>query len=126
MESIRHNNFDIDLDFGQGFENKVRELLENDGSIEVKTERGIWKDSGNICVEVRYRGKPSGISTTNAKWWIHILSDGNKIETAFLFPVKKLRQKIKGWIRRGVAKIVMGGDDNESQVVLIPIRELAQ
>ena len=124
MNQAPHPNFDIDLDFGQGFENKVRTLLENDGSVEVKTERGLWRETGNICVEIRYRGKPSGISITVAKWWIHVLADGDCIESAFLFPVKVLKQKIKKWLKRGVARIVMGGDDSESQIVLIPIREL--
>ena len=38
-------NFDVDLDFGQIHEEKVRKLFEGEGSIEVKTERDIWADT---------------------------------------------------------------------------------
>jgi len=118
-------NFDIDLKFGQSFENKVRDMLENDGTIEVKTERDIWKTTGNICFEYLYKGRPSGISTTDAKWWIHILADGDKIETGFIFPVEELRKKLKTWSQWG-AKKVKGGDDNQSTMLLIPIKWLVQ
>ena len=57
-------NFDLDLNFGQIYEEKVRDIFEGDGSIEVKTERDIWQKTGNIAIEIRYRGKPSGISST--------------------------------------------------------------
>ncbi len=39
-------NFDIDLDFGQVYEQKIKDLFEGDGSIEVKPEGVIWADTG--------------------------------------------------------------------------------
>ena len=51
-----NGNFDIDLDFGQVYEEKVRKLFEGKGGIEVKTERDMWKRTGNIAIEVRYKG----------------------------------------------------------------------
>ena len=35
--------------------------------IEVKTERDWWARTGNLCIEVERRGKPTGISITKAK-----------------------------------------------------------
>ena len=90
-------NFDLDLNFGQIYEEKVRDIFEGDGSIEVKTERDIWQKTGNIAIEIRYRGKPSGISSTDAKWWIHILSNDNDIETALMFKVEKLKKRLSKW-----------------------------
>jgi hypothetical protein len=55
--------FDIDLSFGESFEKSLADIL-NKGTVEVKTERDIWKTSGNIVFEVRYKGKLSGISKT--------------------------------------------------------------
>ena len=49
-------NFDLDLNFGQIYEEKVRDIFEGDGSIEVKTERDIWQKTGNFAIEIRYRG----------------------------------------------------------------------
>ena len=63
-EDYKKDKFDIDLDFGKVGEKAVEEMFEGDGSIEVKTERDIWKTTGNIAIEIRYRGKLSGISTT--------------------------------------------------------------
>ena len=117
-------NFDLDLNFGQIYEEKVRNIFEGDGSIEVKTERDIWQKTGNIAIEIRYRGKPSGISSTDAKWWIHILSNDNDIETALMFKVEKLKKKIKQMVMLGMARIVVGGDNDNSEIVLLPIDKI--
>ena len=117
-------NFDLDLNFGQIYEEKVRNIFEGDGSIEVKTERDIWQKTGNIAIEIRYRGKPSGISSTDAKWWIHILSNDNDIETALMFKVEKLKKKIKQMVMLGMAKVVIGGDNDNSEIVLLPIDKI--
>jgi len=117
-------NFDLDLNFGQIYEEKVRDIFEGDGSIEVKTERDIWQKTGNIAIEIRYRGKPSGISSTDAKWWIHILSNDNDIETALMFKVEKLKKKIKQMVMLGMARIVVGGDNDNSEIVLLPIDKI--
>ena len=68
-------NFDVDLDFGKVYEEKIRDLFEGEGSIEVKTERDIWADTGNMAIEIRYKGKPSGISHTEADWFIYWYRD---------------------------------------------------
>ena len=64
-----NGNFDIDLDFGQIYEEKIRKIFQGKGGIEVKTERDMWKRTGNIAIEVRYKGYPSGLSSTNADWY---------------------------------------------------------
>ena len=121
-----NGNFDIDLDFGQVYEEKIRKIFQGKGGIEVKTERDMWKRTGNIAIEVSYRGSPSGLSSTNADWWVHILSDNGEIDTAFMFEVNKLRKKIRRLVSRKEARIVMGGDNNESKIVLVPISKLSQ
>tara|TARA_R100001082_G_scaffold105006_1_gene76811 strand:+ start:1670 stop:2050 length:381 start_codon:yes stop_codon:yes gene_type:complete len=117
-------NFDIDLDFGQIYEKKIKELFEGDGSIEVKTERDIWADTGNMAIEIRSRGKPSGISTTEAKWWIHNFTIDGDIKFSMLFKVDKLRKAVKYLYLNELASIVKGGDDNTSDIILAPISTL--
>ena len=117
-------NFDIDLDFGQIYEQKIKELFEGDGSIEVKTERDIWADTGNMAIEIRSRGKPSGISTTDAKWWIHNFTIDGDIKFSMLFKVDKLRKAVKYLYLYELASIVKGGDDNTSDIILAPISTL--
>ena len=120
-EDYKKDKFDIDLDFGKVGEKVVEEMFEGDGTIEVKTERDIWKTSKNIAIEIRCRGKLSGISTTTAKTWIHMLDGGGG---GFIFPVKDLRNKIKKRQEDGKLRLVMGGDDNAAQLALLPIEEL--
>ena len=120
-ENYKEDNFDIDLDFGKVGEKAVEEMFEGDGKIEVKTEREIWKRTNNIAIEIRCRGKLSGISTTKAKTWIHMLSGGGG---GFIFPVEDLRKKIKKRQENGKLKLIMGGDDNAAQLALLPIKEL--
>ena len=116
--------FDIDLEFGQMGEEFVRDLQNGNNKIEVKTERDIWKTTGNIAVEIRCNGKPSGISTTGSNIWIHLLSDNNKIVGGYIFSVDYLKQKIIDLKKEGKLKLVMGGDFNASQMALIPRTEL--
>ena len=116
--------FDLDLKFGQLGEAFVKDMQDGNNKIEVKTERDIWKTTGNIAIEIRCRGKKSGISVTEAQTWIHLLSYKNKIEGGFIFQTKYLKDKIVEMHKNKTIKIVMGGDDNMSQMVLMPIKKL--
>jgi len=123
-EDYINNKFDLDLDFGKVGEKYIEQVFEGDGRIEVKTERDIWATTGNIAIEVRCRGKLSGISTTDARTWIQLLSIKNTIKGGFVMPVKQLKSRIKELHESGQARLVMGGDDDASQMVLIPIKKL--
>ena len=116
--------FDIDLEFGQMGEKFVEDLQNGNTMIEVKTERDIWKTTGNIAIEIRCSGKASGISTTGSAIWIHLLSDNNKIVGGYIFSVDYLKKKIVDLKEKGKLKLVMGGDFNASQMALIPRTEL--
>ena len=116
--------FDLDLEFGKLGEEFVRDMQVGNKKIEVKTERDIWKTTGNIAVELRYRGNPSGLSTTESSVWVHLLSYKGVIEGGFMFKVDLLKEKIKKLHKSGGLKMVMGGDDNMSQMALLPIKEL--
>ena len=98
--------------------------IEGNTKVEVKTERDIWQTTGNIAIEMRGKGKPSGISTTESSVWIHLLSKKGVIKGGFVFKVDQLRGKIKNLHNEGKLKIVMGGDANASQMALLPIKEL--
>jgi len=116
--------FDLDLKFGKLGENFVNDIQNGNDKIEVKTERDIWKTTGNIAIEMRYRGNPSGISTTESSLWVHLLSYKGVIEGGFMFKVDILKEKIKKLHKSGGLKMVMGGDDNMSQMALLPIKSL--
>lgn len=124
LTNYKEKNFDIDLKFGNANEEVVRSIFEDEGSIEVKTERDKWFETGNIAIEIKYKGRPSGLSSTEAKWWIHILSRNGKMKFSFIFPVSVLKRKVKHIISEKKGRLVMGGDDNLSMLALIPISEI--
>ena len=73
---------------------------------------------------MRCRGKLSGISTTDARTWMHLLSINNVIKGGFIMPVKQLKARIKELHANDEARLVMGGDDDASQMVLLPIKKI--
>ena len=113
--------FDIDLQYGQVFERKVADMLQN-SKIEVKTERDMWKSTGNIVIEFESRGKPSGIASTEAEYWFHNLAIGEDIVMTLVFPTKTLRQ----YITNTRPRMVRGGDNNTSRLYLIKLEELVK
>ena len=117
--------------YGRIGEEFTRQLIEDPVKIEIKTERAEyleqpkkWPITGNIAIEMRCKGKPSGISTTESEVWIHYLSLKGVILGGFIFKVDLLKAKIKKLHKEGNLRIVMGGDDNASQMALLPIKEL--
>ena len=116
--------FDIDLEFGKMGEEFTQKVFEGNSKVEVKTERDIWKTTGNIAIEIRCNGKPSGLSTTESSVWVHLLAENGAIKGGFLFKVDELKAKIKKLHKNGDLKMVMGGDNNLSQMALLPIKEL--
>ena len=121
---LKYNNdsdFDIDLKFGNKHEKKLGKLLGlKTEEIEVKAERDWWDKTGNICIEIERRGKPTGLSITKAKVWVHILAKGNKQYLRLVIDVpvlKKLANKFKdNW--------KMVGDRRETKAILIPFKKI--
>ena len=120
---MKNSKFDIDLKYGQEREKKVVSLLDQDkNKLEVKTERDWWAKTGNIAIEVECWGKPSGLSKTEADYWVHILSIGKEDYCKLIFDVPKLK-KIAEKFKDNYKMI---GDNNASKCILIPLKELFQ
>ena len=105
------------------YEDVLSKIL-TDKTIEVKSEREIWKTTGNIAIEYMSRGKLSGIATTEADWWAHLLIDGDNIHGIIMLPVPELKSKIKKMKKLGIAQEKAGGDDDTSRLVLLPITQI--
>ena len=119
-----NSKFDLDLKFGEEYEQGLEKLFKTKGKIEVKTERDKWIETGNIAIEIRCRGKKSGLSVTESDWWFHILSEKGKVKGMICLPVEELKNICRVMIKNGTAKKIMGGDDSKSEILLLPIREL--
>lgn len=112
--------FDLDLEYGQVREDVVSEMLQ-DKKIEVKSERGMWMDTGNICIEYQSYGKPSGIAATEADFWFHNLCIGEDIFATLIFKVDNLKKIIDNLDSK---RSVSGGDHNASRMWLLNIQKL--
>jgi hypothetical protein len=125
-EDWKNKKFDIDLDFGKVTEKKLAEAFEGKSKLEVKTERWQgkatqWKRTENIAIEIRDRGKLSGLSTTEAELWIHMLDDGGG---GFIFETEHLKNIIRKKKKEGNLVLKMVGDDKAAQCAILPIKEL--
>src|SRR5215204_2891512 len=83
-----------DLQLQQGHQNEVRlaiALGKKIESLELKSESWLWERSGNICIEFRDRGKPTGISVTQADFWVHELKRDGETLVYLFFPIERLK-----------------------------------
>jgi len=117
------SKFDIDLKFGESFEYSLANILSL-GKIEVKTERDTWKKTGNVAIELAYRGKLSGLNTTKADWWAQVLTIEGEIVSVLMFPVNTLKKIVKKSVVEGRGIMKMGGDEEASELALIPLEDL--
>ena len=115
--------FDIDLQYGQVREKIVADMLQ-DKKIEVKSERGMWLQTGNIAIEYESYGKPSGINATDSDYWFHNLCVGDEVFGTLVFETKMLKKIINASINANQVRSVSGGDHNASKMYLINIQNI--
>ena len=113
------SSFTHDLNFGEKAEDWLNEMFSNGKLIEVKNDRIIHK-TGNIFIEYESRGKPSGLSTTTANYWIYRM---NELDIAFIIPTDKLKMICREYLKEK-KYIKNGGDNNTSLGLLIPFTTL--
>ena len=115
-----NNNFEYDLEFGQEGEDIIADMFENK-KIEVKRDNWVGR-TGNIAIEYKSRGKPSGIATTQADYWIIMFSREYQDKFMFIIEIQRLKEVTKKYFNKGSIKKM--GDSNTSSAVLIPIKEI--
>lgn len=114
--------FDIDLEFGQHWEEHIDELFKGVKTCEVKTERDKWAKTGNICIELESWNKPSGINATTSDIWVQNLVKGDKLLASIMIPTDVLRELLDKLPDR----TVMGGDNNASKLRLVSLLKLME
>lgn len=114
---MEHNSdFKYDLQLGLKGEDLVAKMLSNE-KIEVKTDFKA-KDTGNVFIEYKSRGRSSGISTTHAEWFCFVLSNENII----FVKTTKLKNLCREYLKTN--RDTKGGDKNTSNGILLPIKQL--
>jgi hypothetical protein len=88
----------------------------NDVRVEVKSEILAFH-TNNVAIEYECSGKPSGIRSTLADWWVHfIVDEENGNHEVFKIPVENLKKMVGS----GHYRSVSGGDRYRSKMYIIP------
>ena len=78
----------------------------------------LAQKTGNLAFEYRCRGKPSGLSITEAEWWVHLVGD-----RAFFFKVTVLKDLLPSKFYSDVVQRKRGGGDpgSDSRNLVVPL-----
>ena len=118
---MKHNgDFKYDLLLGQIKEKEIADIFTNK-KIEVKTDY-LAQKTGNIAIEYQSRGKPSGISITEADYYAYFLPLANFSNIILILEIDELKRLSRLYFQKG--KTTKMGDENSSIAVLIPIDKL--
>ena len=86
---------------------------------EIKTDK--YPKTGNMAIEIRENGKPSGISKTEADVFVYVYTNiSDKYVYLFFIDVEALKNLIRDNFDK--LKITHGGDENKAEIVLIPMK----
>jgi len=110
-----NNDFKFDLKVGQAKEQELGNIL-NEKTIEVKYDLKAL-ETNNVYVEYESRNKPSGISTTKSDYYCFAFG-----LTYHLIETKILKERCRKYLNTTRDKL--GGDNNTSKGILLPINEL--
>jgi hypothetical protein len=121
----RDEKFDLQLNQALLHERRLAEIFRNQKieKIELKSETFQWERTGNIAIEYRCDGKPSGISTTEADFWVHELRRNDATLVYLMFPIDRLKALAREAIKSGKCRSNVG-DDGRFDVALIRLRDI--
>ena len=129
------SNFQNDLQYGQKYEEKALKYLDYDTvehmegyfkeydliitKDEVKTKIEVKSDrraqfTKNLAIEFECNGKPSGVSTSEADYWMYFIVYDDRNDEVFKIPVSELKKLIKN------CRTAWGGDGYRSRLKLLP------
>lgn len=88
---------------------------------EVKTDEYCTEDydSGNMAIELECKKKPSGISCTKADVFVYYYYHLS-VDNLWMIKVDELKKMIKDNYKKYNFRIVNGGDNNDSRILLLP------
>lgn len=115
-EGLAREGFDIDLRHGEAREDAFVHVFLK-ARVEHKSDDKCRK-TGNLFVEFRQKGRPSGIQTTTADWWAFEYDR----DCWLIVPTERLKAVARQAYKEG--RIARGGDYNNYEGILVPIEWL--
>lgn len=127
MKNKKQYDFEVQADEALLAEAKLKDILISK-KFELKTERVMWHDSGNIVIEYESYNKPSGIAATEADYWAHELRSRENETLAYLiFPTPILRKLCNDLLEQGDEKESnwrRGGENQAMEMILLDLEKL--
>jgi hypothetical protein len=121
-----NSDFRFDLKIGNEGEELFGSLFRGT-EMEVKTDFQTHR-TGNFYIEYESRGKPSGIATTQAKYWCLIATKTPEktLDDNLLYMITIETDRLKSICRGYLSSsgTTLGGDNNTSKGILIPANAL--
>jgi hypothetical protein len=125
VERAPHSKFDLQLSQALIDERRLAEIFayRRIEKVELKSESVQWEDTRNICIEYARDGLPTGLSVTEADYWVHELKRDGKPLVYLMFPVDRLKElcrdaKARGWARQNA------GDGKRQSVILLRLWDI--
>ena len=137
-------NFNLDLAFGNMYEQKLVDLLPKDSYIikegyfpyydveitkdnitkkyEVKADRYTYK-TGNIAIEFECNNKLSGISITQADYYAYYIVKPYNIFELYIIPTQTIKDLIN---ERKFKRSIYGGDNKKSKMYIFDLEKFAE
>jgi hypothetical protein len=121
----RDSKFDLQLSQALINERRLGEIFATGRieKIELKSETWQWEQTGNICIEYRQNGQPSGIAVTEADYWVHELRRGDATLVYLMFPIGRLKELARLAYRKGRYH-EGGGDGGRFDNILIRLSDI--
>lgn len=113
MKHIKHKSYEQSQGNFKEYDLKVYKKNGSISTYEVKSDKQI-NIYGNICIEYKCKNKPSGISTSTAKYWA-IFEPKGAYYTLYKIPTKILIDSIEKKLYKRECK---GGDNMASDLYL--------
>jgi len=114
LEHIKFVDFERPLGNFKEYDILIKKKNNKTITYEVKADRLIY-NTDNICIEYECFNKPSGISTSTAKYWAIFEVKNDKKYRLYRIPTKKIREYIKN---NYYLRDVKGGDFGASRMYL--------
>jgi len=106
----------LSLEWGQASKFYDFKLVTTFLSVRLELKEDFYgKKSGNVAIETKSWGKPSGVTTTKAKFWL-LMCHTNQGRILYSIKASKLRDLIN---EKKYVRFVEGGDKKASEMYLI-------
>jgi hypothetical protein len=125
VKALENKGFTAEYTFNDDYKFDVKLTLYKDGifyksvTIEIKEDFRCY-ETGNVGLEFECRGKPSGISTSQADWYIYVIHIPTHSVIHRLMKTDTLKEMIKN---KDYFRIVNGGGDGNSKNYLFKLQK---